>query len=60
MDPLEKVKRELSAQRTDMVNYVASGGPVDYPAYCKAVGSIQTLDLALALLEEATKMDVEE
>ena len=60
MDPLEKLKRDLSMQRNDMSNFVTGGGPTDFSAYSKAVGSIQTLDMVLAMIEELENNRIED
>jgi hypothetical protein len=60
MEPLAKLRRELTQQLDDMKKFVTDGHPKDYADYCKAVGSISALNLALFMLDEAEKNLIEE
>lgn len=60
IDPLYKLKSLCTEQRNDLSEHLARGGVADYPAYCKAVGAVQTLDLILAEIELLERRMAEE
>jgi hypothetical protein len=60
IDPLYKLKTICTEQRNDLSEHLARGGVADYPAYCKAVGAVQTLDLVLAEIAELERRMAEE
>jgi hypothetical protein len=60
MDPLEKLKRLCREQKDDMAAFMLSGGAQDYPAYCKAVGAAQALELVLNEIADIEKALIEE
>lgn len=60
MDPLEKIKRSIAAQRDDLADFILSGSPADYAAYSKAVGALQAMDMVLREVNDIEQKQLEE
>jgi len=60
MDELDRLRHLIAKQRQDLAEHISAGGAVDYVAYSKAVGAIQTLDMVLVEIADIEKKRLED
>ena len=60
MEEFDRLRHILTKQRRDLAEHISAGGAVDYIAYSKAVGAIQTLDMVLVEIADIEKKQLED